>query len=209
MTDAHHPPPAKSDDRATDDATDDMAAVVENEIWCGLQSADGIDALIDEAAAAGDGFDVHRVKAFAASTLAKKRTTEATWPVTTDCDQLDRAFVRLNEQGICALHGTGNTQDDGFDAVVDALSVEGVPEDHFHGYCFYGSQDIDHALDGEGLLLAFGHLGRSEATDTEHVAVGQRVCEALRQAGLEVAWDGSSKRRIALPRLNWRRRTPG
>lgn len=209
MTDARIPPIDENHDRANDDATDDMAAQVENWIWYGFQSADEIDALIDASAAAGDGFDVARVKAFAVSTLARKRATEATWPKTTDCDQLDHAFARLHEQGICALHGAGDTQDDGFEAVVDALSEEGVPDDRYHGYCFYVSQDIDHALDDEGLQLAYGHLGRSEATDGEHVAVGQRVCEALRQVGLEVAWNGSARRRIALPQLSWRRRTPG
>ena len=209
MTDAQHPPLKANHNRASDEATDDMAAQVENWIWYGFHSDDEIDALIEEGAVAGDGFDVAAVKAFAVSTFAKKRTTETTWPQTTDCDKLDRAFLRLNEQGICALHCTGDTQDDGFEAVVAALSEDGIPEDRYHGYCFYFSQDIDRALDEEGLLLAFGHLGRSEVKDSEHVAVGQLVCEALRQEGLEVAWSGSTKHRIALPRLNWQRRTPG
>ncbi|MDO9133405.1 DUF6891 domain-containing protein [Hydrogenophaga sp.] len=209
MTDAQHHPIDENPHRAADEATDDMAAQVENWIWYGFHPADEIDALIDEGVAAGDGFDVPAVKAFAASTIAKKRSTEATWSETTDCDKLDRAFARLHEQGICALHCTGDTQDDGFEAVIEALSADGVPEDRYHGYCFYVSQDIDHALDDEGLLLAFGHLGRSEAKETEHVAAGQLVCEALRQEGLEVAWNGSSRCRIALPQLSWQRRTPG
>ena len=208
MTAAPTPPIDENHDRASDDATDDMAAQVENWIWYGFQSADEIDALIDEGAAADDGFDLAQVKDFAVSTLAKKRTAEATWPQTTDCDQLDRAFARLHEQGICALHGAGDTQDDGFEAVVDALSEEGVPEDRYHGYCFYVSQDIDHALDDDGLLLAYGHLGRSEATEEEHVAVGKRVCEALRHEGLKVDWNGSTNRRIHLPSFRWQRRSP-
>lgn len=209
MTHAQHPPTDTNPDCPSDDATDDMAAQVENWIWYGFHAPHEIETLIDEGAAAGDGFDVAQVKAFAASTLAKKRGTEATWPPITDCDKLDRAFARLQEQGICALQYTGDTQDDGFEAVVDALSEDGVPEDRYHGYCFYVSQDIDRALNDEGLLLAYGHLGRSEVKDHEHVAVGQRVCEALRKEGLEVEWNGSSNRRIALPQLSWQRRTPG
>jgi hypothetical protein len=208
MTDATSPPPADNDDPARDDATDDMAACVENWIWYGVHPAGGIDALIDEGAAAGDGFDIDEVKAFAATTLAKKRATEAGWPPTTDCDRLDRAFARLHGQGICALHCAGDTQDDGFEAVRDALDEDGVAEDRYHGYCFYVSQDIDRALDGEGLLLAFGHLDRSEAKDADHTAVGQTLCEALRHEGLAVEWNGSTKRRINLPSLRWQRRTP-
>lgn len=209
MTHAQHPPTDTNPDNPTDDATDDMVAQVENWIWYGFHAPHEMEALIDEGAAAGEGFDVAQVKAFAASTIAKKRATEATWPATTDCDKLDRAFAGLHEQGICALQCTGDTQDDGYEAVIDALSEDGVPEDRYHGYCFYYSQDIDHALDGEGLLLAYGHLGRSEVKEQEHVAVGQRILEALRQEGLEVEWNGSSKRRIALPQLSWQRRTPG
>ncbi|QHE77650.1 DUF6891 domain-containing protein [Hydrogenophaga sp. PBL-H3] len=209
MTDAKRPSLDENPDRAAIDATHDMASVVENLIWYGFQSAADIDALIDEGVTAGDGFDVARVKAFAATTLAKKRAAEATWPHATDCDKLDRAFARLHEQGICALHCTGDTQDDGFEAVIDALSDDGVPEDRYHGYCFYYSQDIDRALDEEGLLLAYGHLGRSEVKEREHLAVGQLVCEALRHEGLTVAWNGSTKRRISLAQLDWQRRTPG
>lgn len=206
MTDATRPPPADNDDPAQDEATDDMAASVENGIWYGFHSADEMDAMIDEGAAVGDGFDVDEVKAFAAATLAKKRAAEAAWPPTTDCDRLDRAFARLNEQGICALHCAGDTQDDGFEAVGDALEEEGVPQDRYHGYCFYYSQDVDRALDEEGLLLAFGDIDRNDQKAC--IAVGQAICEALRQEGLAVEWNGSTKRRIGLPRLCWQRRTP-
>ena len=205
MTDAQRPD--ENHHRATDEATDDMAAQVENWIWYGFQSADEIDALIDQGAAAGDGFDVARVKAFAVSTLAKKRTTEATWPPTTDGDKLDRAFARLNEQGICALQCAGDTLDDGYEAVSDALDADGVAQYRYHGYCFYVSQDIDRALDGEGLLLAYGDIERNDKA--VRMAVAQAICEALRQEGLAVVWNGSTTRRIQLPQLSWQRRTPG
>lgn len=188
-----------------DNATEDMLVDVESAIWYGFDSPAEIDAMIDRDA--GAGFDIDRVKAIAAETLAKKRIAEAQWPQTTDCDKLDRAFARLHEQGICALHCTGDTQDDGFEAVSDALEEEGVAEDRYHGYCFYYSQDIDHALEEEGLLLAYGDIDRNDKKAC--IAVGQLICEALRQEGLEVDWDGSTKQRIGLPQLRWQRRTPG
>jgi hypothetical protein len=41
------------------------------------------------------------------------------------------------------------------------------------------------------------------------MAVAQAICEALRQEGLAVVWNGSTTRRIQLPQLSWQRRTPG
>ena len=184
-----------------------MLGLVEDLIWYGFDSAGEIDALIDRDAADGDGFDVARVKAFAAVTLAKKRAAEAEWPQTTDCDRLDRAFARLKAQRICALQYAGNTLDEGFDAVSDAVNEEGVPQDQYMGYCFFHSQDIDRALDGEGLMLAFGHLDSDDANDT--IPVGRLISEALQQEGWQVDWNGSAEQRIGVPGLRWQRRTPG
>ena len=196
------------DDRGDmDDATEDMVAEVEGRIWYGFDSPGDIDALIDQRAAAGDGFDVDKVKAFALATLAKKRAAEAGWAQTTDCDKLDRVFARLQAQGICALQYAGNTADDGYEAVSDAINAEGVPEDRYMGYCFFHSQDIDQALEGKGLLLAFGYLDSDDAKDA--IPVGRTICEALRQEGFETDWNGSPKRRIGVPKLRWQRRTPG
>jgi hypothetical protein len=203
MSNAKRPQPSQ------EELTEDMEARVEDWFWYGFESATEIDAAIDADAAAGEGFDISKVKAFAVTMLAKKRAAEAQWPQTTDCDKLDRAFARLHEQGICALQCAGDTMDDGIEAVREVLMDESIPEDRYHGYCFYYSQDIDSVLDEEELLLVFGHVDRSEAKEKDHIAVGQTICEALRQAGLTVDWDGSPKRRIGVPQLRWQRRTPG
>lgn len=196
-------------DDSTDDGTETMLSEVVSAIWYGIESAEKIDALIADAAAERDPFDVNQVQATAARELAKKRLVEQAWPPVTDCDRLDRAFARLHQLGICALHCPGDTHEQAIDAVVEVLMDDDTPQDHYHGYCFYLSQDLDHALDNEGLLLAHGHMDRSEAEESQHVAVAEAICEALRQAGLEVEWNGSTNRRIALPRLQWQRRTPG
>lgn len=196
------------DKDSTDDATEDMLAEVIDAIWYGFDSPETIHAMVDESVAERDPFDVDKVRATASRELAKKRAAEVHWPEITDVDKLERAFVRLHEQGICALHCPGDTQAQGIDAVVDVITDDNTPEDHYHGYCFYLSQDLDHALDNEGLLLAHGHVDRSEATQKQHVAVAQAICDALRQEGFEVDWNGSTKRRINLPSLQWHRRTP-
>lgn len=184
-----------------------MESYVGGLFWYGFHTVAEIHALIDKEAATDGGFDLDRIKAFAANTLAEKRAVEAQWPQTTDCDKLDRVFEQLNQQRICALQYVGDTMDDGYGSVSDTINADGVPEDRYMGYCFYHSQDMDRALQGDGLMLAFGYLDSDEPKDA--VPVGQMICDALRQEGLEVKWDGTHKRRIELPRLRWQRRTPG
>lgn len=196
-------------DDATDDATETMLSEVVSAIWYGFDAPDKIETMIEQDLATGYAFDADKVRATAANELAKKRAAETGWPQITDVDKLERAFVRLHEQGICALHCAGDTQEQGIDAVADVITDDDTPEDKYHGYCFYYSQDLDHALDNEGLLLAHGHVDRSEAEDAKHIAVAQAICEALRHEGLEVDWNGSKKRRINLPSFQWQRRTPG
>ena len=217
MTNPQQPKPASPvfdaldeaiDSDGTDDDTEDMLVEVIDAVWYGFDSPEAIHAMIDESAAERDPFDVDKVGATAARELAKKRTAEQGWPQTTDVDKLERAFVRLHEQGICALHCAGDTQEQGIDAVADVIMDDDTPQDKYHGYCFYYSQDLDHSLDNQGLLLAHGHVDQNEATQKQHVAVAQAICDALRQEGLEVDWNGSTERRINLPSFQWQRRTP-
>ncbi|MCU0941010.1 MAG: hypothetical protein MUE35_00480 [Hydrogenophaga sp.] len=191
---------------APDDATDDMACDVRAWVWYGYYATEAMDRWIQEAADEGRGVDIGWIKALLARTLARKRAAEATWPAVTDTDRLDNAFEKLNAQGICALQWAGNTLDDGFEAVDEALEADHAPAGGYQGYCFFHSQDIDRALDGEGLLLAFGHIDSKRAQD--HLRIGEIVRQALQQEGIEVAWDGKGDTRINLPRLRWHRRTP-
>jgi hypothetical protein len=195
-------------DDDTDDATDTMLGCVENWVWYGFHSVDELDAQIDGDAEDGDGFDVKRVKAFAAEMLSKKRAAEAEWPRETDCDRLDRAFDRLRAQGICALHfpESGYTLQQGHAAVADEINAEDVPEDRYVGFCFYHAQDIDRALDDGGLMVAFGSVVSDE--DEDYVQIGQMVCEAFQREGLQTEWNGTANSRIHVPRLRWQRRTP-
>lgn len=192
-----------------DDATDTQRGLVSEWLWYGYCSFESINRWIDENHAAGDGFDLAWIKAFAVRALARKRAAEALWPPVTDVDRLHKAFTSLHERGICAVHWAGHDMDEGLEAVIDALreaDEAGVAEDHYWGVCFFHSQDMDRALDGQGLLLAFNAIG-SEAEE-EVVRVGRKVCEALEQEGLKTSWNGSANSRIELPDLRWQRRTP-
>lgn len=194
------------DEIELDDATGDMRAQVLEWIWYGYYTAEAILRWIDEGAAEGGRFDHAWIKTFAAAALEKKRAAEATWPQDTDCDRLDRAFDRLNGQGFCVLQWAGNTISDGMEEVGEVINAEGVPDDRYQGYCFFHSQDIDRALGGEGLLLAFG--ATDSDTSEDYVRMGRLVCEAFHQEGLKTEWDGTADSRIAVPALRWQRRTP-
>lgn len=148
--------------------------------------------------------DVDEVAAAVNAALAKHELDKRSWPAVTDCDRLDAVFERLEEQGLIALQCAGYTQSDGFDDVCE------IYEDHpdhaeILGYCFYHAQDLERALNGDGLYLAFGPMdGSKEAT--EGVQVGERVARELRAAGFEVHWNGTFDQRIFVPRLVWQRR---
>lgn len=196
-------------DEELDDATSDQRSLINEWIWYGYSRLETIQGWIEENAADGNGFDLAWIQGFAERTMARKRAAEAGWPELTDNDRLDRAFARLNEQGICAVQWAGHDMDEGQEAVVDALreaDEAGVAEDHYWGVCFFHSQDMDRALDGGGLLLAFDAIGSEVAADM--VRVGQGVCEAMKREGLQTEWNGRADQRIELPNFCWQRRTP-
>ncbi|MDD3482317.1 hypothetical protein [Azovibrio restrictus] len=133
--------------------------------------------------------------------FSKKAEEEKSWPPVTDCDRLDSVFVRLDKAGICACQNAGYTMSDGYSDVAEALAYRG--KENYHGYCFFHGQDIERALEGHGLSIAFGDLNDvAEKT----ISVGQSVKHALEEAGFEVEWNGSADSRLNVPKINWQRR---
>lgn len=148
-----------------------------------------------------DDCDEPMLRAAVAGQWQAKQQAEQGWPAQTDCDRLDAVFYRLHEVGICALANAGYTMSDGHTEVTEAVAQ--APEGHYHGYCFYHGQDVECAVDGGGLFIAFGDLQGGADAD---LAVGQQVAAALVGAGFVLAWDGTSKMRIAVPGFVWLRR---
>jgi hypothetical protein len=130
---------------------------------------------------------------------ARHAAEQRTWPVPTDCDRLDRAFARLERQGIVARQDFSCCQACGHGEIwreIIAVPFAAV------GYAFYHRGDTDAAVDGLPLRIGFGAV---EEGDPAGLAVGWRVVEALRAEGLEPAWTERLEDRIAVPLL-WRRR---
>ena len=112
--------------------------------------------MIGDVVDADGGCDVAFLKASIKSEFEKKLQAEAGWEEVTDCDRLDSVFYTLHEHGICALGKTGYEMSDGYSAVAEAVAI--APQGHYHGYCFYHGQDVEHAIAGRGIMIAFGDL---------------------------------------------------
>ncbi|MEM9540723.1 MAG: hypothetical protein AAGA60_14615 [Cyanobacteria bacterium P01_E01_bin.42] len=136
--------------------------------------------------------------------FVKWETEKQTWPDITDCDRLDAAFTAMNERGIIALQNSGYTQNDGYDDFWE--DYENHPDkSSVLGYCFYHGQDLDRAVRGRGLFLAFGPV-HPEDEENKGLEIGNIVCEELERVGLAVQWDGTFKQRICISKFMWQRR---
>lgn len=195
------------DSEDVDSAENGLRADIVRWIWYGYHSHEEINRFALERADDEDGIDVEVMRSFVATVLARKRAAEVGWPDKTDNDRLADAFSDLSDQGILAVQWAGDTLLEGFEVVNEQVAALDPDGDRYTGACFFHSQDMESALYGQGLLLAFGHFHSDEPAD--YIDVGNRVCEALRQHGLKTEWNGSQRQRIALPTFCWQRRTPG
>jgi hypothetical protein len=148
-----------------------------------------------------DDADEAMLRAAVAPEFEKKAAAEASWPETTDCDRLDQAFEELNSRGVIALHNAGLTQSDGLSDVTEVLQQRGQNETI--GYCFYHGQDVKRAVDGDGLMIAFGDLADDE---TKKVQVGLLIQAVLNKFGLTVEWNSEPGTRLNISKLDWKRR---
>lgn len=182
------------------DSEQHVADSIEQWVWSGFYTHDDIERMTEDIV--DDDCDVDGMKSLIGPKLREKQKAERSWPVLTDCDRLDKVFHDLHQQGVCALANAGYTMSDGYSDVAEAVAQ--APESHYTGFCFYHGQDVERAVEGDGVMLAFGDLADDEARS---VRVGQVIAEALRQAGFQVDWDGSTQTRINLPVFDWKRRT--
>ncbi|WP_431263169.1 DUF6891 domain-containing protein [Roseateles chitinivorans] len=143
------------------------------------------------------------IEAAVDAALHARSLDQASWPAVTDCDRLDAVFDALTAEGVIALQNAGYTQSDGWGDIVEARAEADDPG-AFHGYCFFHGQDLERAVHGQGLFLAFGSIDGDD--DTEGVKVGERVVELLKGAGFRVEWGGTFKTRIFIPDFDWKRR---
>jgi hypothetical protein len=148
--------------------------------------------------------DANEVTACLSEELRALHEEALSWPPITDCDRLDAAFAAMSARGIIALQNAGYTQSDGHDDVSNY--VEHHPaRSELIGYCFYHGQDLERAIDGEGLHLAFGLIDPTEEQSRGPI-VGRVVVEEIDRVGLRTEWDGTFDNRIFIPAFDWKQR---
>ena len=172
---------------------------IENWVWSGFYDADEVDSMIDDILE--DDADEAMLRAAVVSEFNKKTAAEASWPDTTDCDRLDQAFAKLNSRGIIALHNAGYTMSDGLGDVSEVLDERGRAG--INGYCFYHAQDLERAVEGGGLMIAFGAFDDDKLKKTK---IGHLVKDVLHESGFTVEWNGDPESRLNLPEIDWKRR---
>ena len=184
------------------DATRYILDAIRSRVWSGFYSPATVDGTIDDLLE-GDA-DEAFLRAAVGPEFARKAAAEATWPATTDCDRLDAAFAALERRGIIALQNAGYTMSDGMTEVTEALHARGG-QAGVRGYCFYHGQDLERAVAGEGIMLAFGSL---DDDPTNKRAVGRMIQETMEGSGFMMQWNGDPEQRLNLPSLDWKRRGP-
>jgi hypothetical protein len=168
-------------------------------VWSGFYSPSDVNAMIDDILEPDA--DEAMLRAAVQPEFEKKITAEESWPVETDCDRLDAAFDDLNSRGVVALQNAGYTMTDGLEDVSQALGERG--RTGVIGYCFYHGQDMERAVVGGGLMIAFGDLKDDKEKKGE---VGRFIKEVLEQHGFSVEWNGNPEKRLSIPTIAWKRR---
>jgi hypothetical protein len=175
--------------------------LIKARVWSGFYSPEEVDSMIDDVLE--EDADEDFLRAEVPVEFQKKAEAERHWPPVTDCDCLDAAFRALDAQGVLALQNAGYTQSDGHTDAFEALSC--AERGRYTGYCFYHGQDLERAVAGGGLMIAFNNVD-GDGDPAAKTEVGRLVKEALEQAGLKCDWAGDPEKRIEIPHFDWKRR---
>lgn len=183
---------------------EELRSYIERDVAAGFLSAEeivesAVDVLEGEADTAALTAEAERL---CAEALVAHDAAQLSWPAVTDCDKLDEAFEDLESRGIVARQNFTCCGTCGAAEIVDEMRKKAASGCRVIGYAFYHAQDTESAAEGHGIYLNYGSTPDSE---DGALAIARVVVETLRARGLAPFWDGSVKRRIAVP-LDWRRR---
>ena len=170
------------------------------QVWGGFESADEVQEMITDILE--EGADEEMLREQVGIEFQKKQEAEKSWPSSTDFDRLDAVFESLNRKGILCLHNAGYTMSDGHEDANEALHMQDAS--NYFGYCFYHGQDLERAVFGKGLMLAYDHV---DGDVPEKLKVAESLRNELVAAGFTVEWDGSTNQRIDIPNFDWKHRS--
>lgn len=136
------------------------------------------------------------------ASLAAQAAREHTWSALTHNDRIDLAFADLNESGIIALQDAGYTMSDGWEDIGNA--ADETP--NARGGAFFHRQDVERAMSGEGLFIAFGSFDNGPWHASLSVMIAQEICDTLARHGVSARWSGDVDSRIATEPFEWKKR---
>jgi len=186
----------------------DTARQIHLLVWGGFETPDSIVEIISEEYLSPEELneaDRKWIATEAERMFAEKLQQQVTWPAETDWDRLDAAFQELDRNGIIAMHHAGNTQSDGLSDTMEEYDARKEGGANPTGYVFYHGQDVDGALEGQLLYLAFGAFDDTEATATN---VAKQIVDTIESKGLKASWNGDLDQRIVIQPIEWRKRSP-
>lgn len=125
---------------------------------------------------------------------------QESWRTPTDNTRLEQAFADLEQQGIVARENWTCCQTCGH-AEIGAEIEDASVNRPMIGYTFYHQQDTDTAVEGGGIMLAYG-----ATSESNQLQVPKMIANTLSRHGFKVEWDGSTAQRICIPNFTWRRR---
>lgn len=126
------------------------------------------------------------------------------WEFPTETERLIAAFDELSSvHKITALHFAGYTTEEGEYEVTEIERTLIENEEESAGYCFYHGQDLERAVQGDGLLIAFQKVDNTNDSITKEIA--KKIVSVLQKHDLKTSWDGKATSRIELPDFKWSR----
>ena len=104
--------------------------------------------------------------------------------------KLAKAFKSLEKNGVIARMDWQCCQTCGWNAIANEVERVGY---EVKGAVFFHSQDADDLLERGRVYLSYGSINGDEEEDRK---VGEIVCSALKESGLNFKWSGNPSERI-------------
>lgn len=139
-----------------------------------------------------------KLRGYAAKLWNQAEAEEQTWREVSTNDRLDAALGFLDQSSIFSAQDYWCCSSCGHSAAAETMT-----ERKTRGYVFYHQQDTDRAIEGGGLMLAYGSY---EGEDPKTAAIGREICDALDRFGVPYEWNGSPDSRIFVQPFEWRKR---
>lgn len=184
--------------------TSETLKEIDAQVRGGFENRERIIEIFSEEMYAPGELDPAEIAAAVDEAISRHELEKRSWPEVTDCDKLDAVFEAISKRGIIGLQNAGYTQSDGYDDCREAHRCAPEPA-KILGYCFYHGQDLESAVAGGGLYLAFGPVNPKEE-QTTGPQVGRIIVEEAERVGFHVTWDGSFGHRILIAPFDWKKR---